>query len=246
MGYNNLKVFLLQSLIHSTLRCNELLSLPLFQLGFTHGLQSLKCVSAPSGALSMSQSLQGHTCRCLDLSTATVALRGSCSSTALSMDHSAFGDRRDPAQPHPQPLSPQKANLPNRALPLAAVPAGCSCPAVGLSMATRFQGLQHSLMNSQWCFQVLLLQDGPVLWPRCLPGCPCCGTDTATATGTARCTCSLVDSATGHSLSDLSSHWRFQCVQSSSTETAALPQPSACQSLCSTIAILKLSPSTAE
>lgn len=101
-----------------------------------------------------------------------MALRGSCSSTALSVGLSALRNRPAPARPHPQPLSPHKANLPNMALPPAAVPAGCSCSAVGLSMATRSEELQHGLANSHRCVRVCLLQHGPVLGPGAFRGAP--------------------------------------------------------------------------
>ncbi|KAK4806164.1 hypothetical protein QYF61_001087 [Mycteria americana] len=91
---------------------------------------------------------KGYTCCGIDLSTATVALRCTCSSVAFSMGHNAFRDRPAPTCPHPRLQSLQ----------------GCTCSVLGLSMATRFEVLQHDLMHSHRCFEIL--SPIPVGWRR--------------------------------------------------------------------------------
>lgn len=95
------------------------------------------------------QSLQGCTCCGIDSSTATFEvhlfqqglLQGPMPSEigllqhGLTHSHSPFRSKPVPTWPHRWLQSLQ----------------GCSCSVVGLSMATRFEVLQHDLMHSHWC-----------------------------------------------------------------------------------------------
>jgi len=99
--------------------------------------------------------------------------------------------------------------------------------------------LQHGLIHSHRCCKKYLLQRGFICRPQSLQRNTCCSTDITTATDASRCTmlwhglvhghrhfgvsCSCVDSSTGDSPFDLSSHW----ASSPSSTAAAMPWPSA-------------------
>ena len=70
---------------------------------------------------------------------------------------------------------------------------GCTCSVVGLSMATRFEMLQHDLMHSHRCFEVYLLQRGLILGLQSLQRYTFCGTDITMATDALRCTFADMD-----------------------------------------------------
>ncbi|KAK4829277.1 LOW QUALITY PROTEIN: hypothetical protein QYF61_002669 [Mycteria americana] len=104
----------------------------------------------------------------------------------------------------PEPQSFQKYNCTNMALSMAAVPPGVYLFCQGLSMATRFEVVQHDLMHSHWCskvyllqhglihshrcFEVYLIQCGLILGPQPLQSYTCCSTDITMATDASRYT----------------------------------------------------------
>ena len=115
----------------------------------------------------------------------------------LTHSHSPFRSVPTPTWPYPWLQSLQ----------------GCIiCSAVGLSMATCFEVLQHDLMHSHCrfkvyllqyglihhhrCFEVYLLQHELILGPQSLQRYTCCSTDITTATDASRCTCSGMELST--------------------------------------------------
>lgn len=117
-------------------------------------------VPASRGALSVRLSLSRGVPACgIDLSTATIPWRCTCSSRAFSRGQ-CFQRQTCSSMALPTATVLSEADLFQHGLPLAAVPLRCSCSVVGLSMATRFEVLQHDLMRSHWCYKVHLLQHG--------------------------------------------------------------------------------------
>lgn len=155
MGYNNLKVFPLQS---SSL-------VPLYQtIGFNISMNSSTCPCSgldlstdcnPLGVyLCSKQSLicepqyfQERTCCSMDLYPQSVTLR--CTYSSMSL-----------------PTVPSEVNLlqtwPN---PWLQFLQGCTCSVMGLSTAPDFEVLQHDLTHCHRYFKAYLLQHGLILGP---------------------------------------------------------------------------------